>query len=385
MKQWLMVIVLPLLCTIATPQTPDSSLNSAVNFNELQLDYDLTVLNKTTPIPLQYHPDIKKYIDLFITKRKTEFGKILGRSERYFPVFEAYLDKHQLPLELKYLAIVESSLIPTARSSSGALGLWQFKINSGKMFDLTINSYIDERLDLYASTEAACKYINYLYTTFNDWLLAISAYNGGPGVVRNAIERANGNTNYWEIREFMTEETKNYVPAFIAAYYVMHYHESLNIEKANEPVNQWDLDTVQISYPITFQQITEVTGIPQSMLEELNPIYKLHTVPGDKTYPLILPTNYLKKYLRNETKIRAQKNSVPNYIDLLNEANNTKNKIKITHEVKKGEFFHKIALQYNCTIENLKAWNKLTENTLHPGQILDIWIAPENDSINNLK
>lgn len=344
--------------------------------NDLYYEYQIDNLNKSTPIPLGFHEDVKKYIDIYTKKRTEEFAKILGLSDLYFPIFDHYFDKHQLPLELKYLSIVESSLNPVARSSSGALGLWQFKLNTGRMFDLTINSYIDERLDTYASTEAACKYFSYLYQTFNDWLLAISAYNGGPGVVRKAIERAGGNTNYWEIRQYMTDQAKNYVPAFIAAIYVMSHAAEHDITKIPAERTFHNTDTLQLSYPVSLEQIADITNLNIQELSTLNPVYKLNYLPGDRAYPLILPTEAITEYLKNETKIRASKTHQHSYSDLVQEAHNTGNKIKITHKVQPGEFFHKIALQYNCTIENLKAWNDLDSNALHPGQLLDVWISP---------
>jgi membrane-bound lytic murein transglycosylase D len=350
-----------------------------LSHNDLYYEYKLLHLNKTTPIPIDFHDDVKKYIEIYAKQRKDEFGRIIGQADYYFPIFETLLDKYQLPLELKYLSIVESGLNPVARSRSGALGLWQFKLNAGKMFDLTINSYIDERLDVYASTEAACKYFDYLYNTFNDWLLAISAYNGGPGVVRNAIERAGGNTHYWEIRKYMTEQTKNYVPAFIAAAYVMKHYQDHGITKKNIEVDFTNTDTLHIPYPVSFEQITEITGVTTEKLMALNPVYKLQFIPGDQLYTLVLPSSAISGYLRNETKIRAQKSSAPTYTELVRNAHNTDNKIKITHEVQQGEFFHKIALQYNCTIENLKAWNDLDSNALYPGQKLEVWIDPAHE------
>lgn len=351
---------------------------------DMYYEYQFAELNKKTPIHIEYHKAVAEYLDIYLGKRKEEFGNILGLADLYFPIFDQYLDKHQLPLELKYLAIIESALNNKAVSTSGACGLWQFKINTARMFDLQVNSYTDERYDTYKSTEAACKYLKYLHTTFNDWLLAISAYNGGPGAVRNAIERAGGNTNYWEIRKYMTHQTQNYVPAFLAAMYVFENYEQHNIQKTEPKYTYANTDTVIIQYQLSFTQIQQMIDISTEQLEFLNPSYKINVIPETGSNILILPKNKIAGFISNEIKIRAQHANTSTYTDLLSQASQTFNKTKLIHTVKKGEFYHKIALQYNCTIENLKAWNNLTTDALHPGQQLIIWVNTEtNESLLN--
>ena len=182
---------------------------------DMLYEYRLAQLSRLSPVALDYNAEVRRYIDLFTGPRKAEMAKIIGLSRLYFPVFDEALDRYGLPHELKYLTVVESGMNPLAMSKSGAVGLWQFLLNTGRLFDLEVTSYIDERCDVYKSTEAACRYLNYLNNTFHDWHLVLSSYNGGPGEVRKAIERCKGETNYWKLRPYLSEQAKNYVPAFI--------------------------------------------------------------------------------------------------------------------------------------------------------------------------
>lgn len=342
--------------------------------------YELRIaaLNKQTPIELQYNDHVKRYINIYTTRRKTDFARILGLAELYFPIFEEMLDKYNLPLELKYLAIVESSLNPLAVSKSGAVGLWQFLYNTSKMFDIEINSYIDQRCDPYIATEAACRYLVYLYDTFHDWDLAIASFNGGPGVIRNAIERSGGKTDYWELLPYLTDQTRTYVPAFIATNYIMNFADKHDIKPVKPSFSYFETDTVKIKKDLHFQQISNILDIKMEHLRFLNPMFKRDYVPvTDLPVNLILPSNKIVKFIRKEEKIYAENIPKKDYFSAVHH-NSVKNKIKIIHQVQKGEFFHKIALKYNCSIDNLKTWNGLTTDFLYPGQKLDIWIPREN-------
>ncbi|MGM0408972.1 MAG: lytic transglycosylase domain-containing protein, partial [Bacteroidota bacterium] len=248
-------------------------------FPDLVYEYKIAELNNLTPIELEYNERVRRYIDVYTIERREHLSKIIGLAELYFPLFEEMLDKYNLPLELKYLAIVESALDPRAVSSSAAVGLWQFKINTSTMFDLEINSYIDERCDPYKSTEAACAYLQYLYRIYNDWQLALAAYNGGPGVVRNAIIRSGGKTNFWEIQPYLPDQTNGYVPAFIAVNYVMNHYTDHNIEPVRSQFIHLDIDTVKINEEISFKRISEFIDLPVETLQYLNPAYKLDYIP----------------------------------------------------------------------------------------------------------
>lgn len=347
-------------------------------FPDLVYEYKIAELNNLTPIELEYNDRVRRYIDVYTIERREHLAKIIGLAELYFPIFEEMLDKYQLPLELKYLAIVESALDPRAISSSAAVGLWQFKINTSKMFDLEVNSYVDERCDPYKSTEAACSYLQYLYRIYNDWQLALAAYNGGPGVVRNAIERSGGKTDFWEIQPYLPAQTNGYVPAFIAVNYVMTHYKDHNIDPVPSEFIHLNVDTVKINKASTFKRISEVTNIPVETLQFLNPSYKLDYIPKMK-YPvtLILPEDKIRMFIRNEDAIYDESVAKKDFNEVVSEAGGTNGKIKIIHEVAKGEYFHKIAIKYNCTIDDIRIWNSLPTNDLNVGQKLDVWVDPQ--------
>ncbi|MFC2138158.1 transglycosylase SLT domain-containing protein [Bacteroidota bacterium] len=349
--------------------------DSLPEFPDLFFEYRITELNNNTPLDLEFNTYVKKYIQLYTSKRREQVSKVIGLSEYYFPIFEEYLDKYELPLELKYLPVVESALNPTARSTSGAMGLWQFKYNSAKMFDLKINSYVDERCDPVKSTDAACKYLKYLFGIFNDWNLAIAAYNTGPGVVRNIIERSGGEENFWKLYDKFPEEAGNYVSAFIAANYIMNFYEEHEIVAVGPKISFFETDTVHIKHSIHFTQITDKLGIPIDIIKFLNPQFKLDYIPVNGTpINFVLPNGYVLSFIKNEAEIYGSINDEKGngYV----KKKEIKSK-KIIHVVKKGEFLHKIALQYHCTIENIKQWNSLSGDTLQEGQSLTIYVEKD--------
>ncbi len=352
-----------------------SAFSSSYNF-----EYDVGTLNKCTPIDLQFNTEVEKAINYFLSKRRADIKVYLQRSTYYFPLIEELLDKYDLPLELKYIVVIESGLNPLAKSSSGAVGLWQFLFSTCSLFDLKVDSYIDERRDIYKSTEAACRYMQYLYRTYNDWNLVMAGYCGGPGDVRKAIERSGGKTDYWEIRPFLTEQARNYIPTFLAIDYLMNYYEAYDIAPGKLSYSWSDVDTIQINYSVSFQQIASVLGIPVSEIEWLNPVYRKGIIP-DLPEPciLILPKDHMLNYIRNESRIIAVSVPEKDYNTLMAFAGTTDNCKLITHTVRSGEYFHKIAINYNCTIENIKAWNNLNSLNAYPGQILKIWIPSKDE------
>ncbi len=328
----------------------------------------LKQLDDETPINLDYNNVVKQYIEQYIAKKKSLISKMLGTSQMYFPLFEEMLDKYDLPLELKYLAIVESALNPLARSKSGAMGLWQFMYNTGNMLGLNITSYVDERRDPVKSTEAACKYLEFLYNTFNDWQLALAAYNGGPNVVKNAIIRSGGKTDYWSLRPYLPQETRGYVPAFIAVNYMMNFAENHNINSIDPNYVYFQFDTVVISKPVSFYNLSEKLKIPITTLKFLNPSFKQNYIPESSLpYALVLPVDKIPDFLalNNSGFVKPKTN------------NNTiihENKSRIIHTVKQGEYLSIVALQYGCSIENIRKWNKLQNDNLHTGQNLVIYV-----------
>jgi len=346
--------------------------DSIPEFPDLFIEYRIAELNNITPLDLEFNSYVKEYVLLYTTDRREQVSKVIGLSNYYFPIFEEYLDKYELPLELKYLPIVESALNPNARSTSGAMGLWQFKLNSAKMFDLKINSYVDERCDPVKSTEAACKYLKYLYGIFNDWYLAIAAYNTGPGVVRNIIERSGGENNFWKLYDKFPKEAGNYISAFIAANYIMNFYEEHNIIPIGPKISFFETDTIHIQHSIHFTQIADNIGISTDILKFLNPQFKLDYIPVNGTsVSFILPTGYVLAFIQKEKQIYGSINNNKNNGYVKKKPVKSK---KIIHIVEKGEFLHKIALQYHCTIENIKQWNTLLGDTLQEGQNLTIYV-----------
>ncbi len=356
--------------------SPSKSAHSATPLFESELAYEVGIakLNRETPIELEYNKEVKAYIDLFLGKRRSDLELYLQRSVYYFPILEEALDRYNLPLELKYVAVIESGLNPFACSKSGAVGLWQFLYNTCSLFELKVDSYIDERRDVYKSTDAACRYLQYLYLTFHDWNLVLAGYVGGPGEVRKAIQRSGGKTNYWELGPYLSDQAKKYVPAFIAVDYLMSNFAMYDLENRGAEY-ACQTDTLYITYAVSFNQISAVLDISAKELEQLNPIYKRNYIPQlSEPCLLVLPEDRISDYLQAEKDILSLKLPAESYSSLLANAGDISNRIKVLHTVQAGEYYHKIALQYNCTIENIKAWNGLSSMTLHPDQVLEIWV-----------
>ena len=331
-------------------------------------------LNYQTPIQLDYNEDVKKYINYFLNEKREWLVQCIQLSHYYFPIFESFLDKYQLPLELKYLAVIESGLNPFARSKSGAVGLWQFLYPTSQLLNLKVNSFIDERKDPYKSTEAACKYLEYLYHTFNDWLLAIAAYNGGPTVIKNAIIRSGEKTSFWEIRPYLSAETQNYVPAFIAIYYLFHYAKEYKLNTTST-FYLHQVDTIMIDKPLYLSVLSENLDVNIELLRFLNPQYKKDYIPKyNEPLSLVLPSNKILEFLKNSYKIYDL--SFPQIEKPI------RNKA-IQYTVKKGDYLTKLAVEFRCSPEDIKKWNNLKSNELSTGSVLTIWIVEENLPVTN--
>ena len=333
----------------------------------------LKELDARTPFTVEYNPALESVIKNYLKNRRTAMGRLMALSDYYFPMFEETLDRYNLPLEMKYLAIVESALDPQAQSRVGATGLWQFMFATGKMFDLDVNSYVDERSDPLLATEAASKYLNSLYTRLGDWDLALAAYNSGPGNVSKAIRRSGGYKNYWNIRPHLPRETAGYVPAFLATMYIFEYAEEHGF-KSNGPRYPFiATDTIHIKKQITFDQIATVTNLPIEEIEFLNPAYKLGVIPylKDEKYYLRLPIDQTGVFVNNESAVYAyaqaefDKKEKP-LPELLEQSS------QVRYRVKSGDYLGKIANKYGVSVRNLKRWNNLRSNNLKIGQRLTI-------------
>ena len=326
----------------------------------------LNELDNQTPFNVEYNATVERFIRLYLNTRKNEISNLMDEAKYYFPIFEEYLDKYNLPLEIKFLAIVESALKPNARSVYGARGLWQFMYHTGKQFGLNVTSYVDERSDPIKSTEAACKYLESLYDTFDDWDLALAAYNSGPGNVSKAIRRSGGLRNYWNIRKYLPSETRSYVPAFYATYYLFEYGKEHDIYPKDSKITYYETDTVHIKRKLSFHKIQQEIGIDKDMLKKLNPQYKLNIIPLNDTYNvLILPKNYIGKFVSNENKIYNLPE--PNNREVAKYITATPSNSYVVHE---GDNLSKIAKSFNISLDQLKNWNGLETNYLIAGQSL---------------
>ncbi len=345
-----------------------------------------------TPIQLTYNYEVKKWLDLYLKRGKYMIPTILGLSNYYFPMFEQALAANNMPLELKYLPIIESALNPRAVSRAGATGLWQFIYFTGKRYGLQINSYIDERRNPQEATKAAVSYLKDLYGIFHDWNLALAAYNCGAANVNKAIIRSGGKTNFWDIYNYLPRETRGYIPAFIAMTYIMNYSKEHNFYPAKIDLPN-NTDTIMITDTLNLLQVSEVINIPMSQLRDLNPEYKIDVIPGYiKPYPLRLPMSKISDFLINEDKIYKYKSA-----EIFSQRFLVKNpprynphyryrrkvttcphyrhsgKGKIYYTVKTGDTFSFLAEWFDVSSRDIKCWNKIRSSRIKAGQRLIIY------------
>jgi membrane-bound lytic murein transglycosylase D len=281
-----------------------------------------------------------------------------------------------MPLELKYLAIIESALIPKAKSKVGASGLWQFMYGTGKLYGLKVTSFVDDRRDPYKSTVAACRHMKDLYKIYNDWLLVLAAYNSGPGNVNKAIRRSGGKMNFWQIKPYLPRETQGYVPAFIAVNYVINYATEHNIYPIAPAFMHYEIDTVAVKDVVSFDQISEKLNIPREDIDFLNPCYMRGIIPStkDETYYLRLPQKYIADFINNETALYQYTTSKGVEREkLLSLLKNAPASERIFHKVKNGETLAMVAKRYGCSMGDLKRWNHLRKSYIKRGQRLVVY------------
>jgi len=356
-----------------------------------QLDYDKTYptslstdtlkarlerLNQKTPFNVGYNPSLENVITSFIFRKRDLMEKMLTLSQFYFPLFEQQLDNYDIPLEMKYLAIVESALNPRARSRVGATGLWQFMYGTGKQYKLDVSSYVDERSDPIKSTEAACQFLAKLYDIYGDWDLALAAYNSGPGNVNKAIRRSGGYKNYWNLRRYLPRETAGYVPAFLATMYLFEYAEEHQLKGEVVERPYFETDTVHVKSLITFDQISDLTGVGKDELKLLNPSYKLGVIPfvDGKENALRLPKSVMGKFVANEEAIYAYvKRELESKESPLPQLVKQAEQNQVRYKVRSGDYLGKIAERYGVGVSKIKRWNGLKSNNLRIGQRLTIY------------
>ncbi|WP_121666108.1 lytic transglycosylase domain-containing protein [Mesonia aquimarina] len=334
----------------------------------------LARLNAKTPFRVEYNTSLESVINYYLKRNRESMERLLSLSHYYFPLFEQKLDQYDIPLEMKYLAIVESALNPQAKSRVGATGLWQFMFATGKMHGLDVSSYVDERMDPVLATDAACQYLAKLHGMFNDWDLALASYNSGPGNVSKAIRRSGGNTNYWELRRYLPRETAGYVPAFIATMYIFEYAEEHGFNTYKPQVTYYETDTIQVKQLLKFDQISKVTGIDKELLSFLNPSYKLGIIPfiEDEEYYVRLPIRESGVFVANENEIYGHvtkeleeaKEELPRYVEA---------DAKIRYRVRSGDYLGRIAERYGVGVSKIRRWNNMRNNNIRVGQYLTIY------------
>lgn len=351
--------------------------NKPVDYPELSTDTlkaRLQRLNAKTPFNVEYNPSLENVIKRYLKYRRSTMDRLIGLSHFYFPMFEQTFDAYNIPLEMKYLAIVESALKPNAKSPVGATGLWQFMFATGKEYKLDVNSYVDDRTDPIKSTTAAAQYLSRLYKIYGDWDLALAAYNSGPGNVNKAIRRSGGYKNYWNIRPHLPQETAGYVPAFLATMYIFEFSEAHGFKPERPPFHLIKTDTVHVKQMISLDHVAETTGVTMEALQFLNPSYKLDIIPKieGKTYPLRLPQEAMGIFVTNEANIyayaKAEFDKREKPLPQLFNAD-----AKVRYRVKSGDYLGKIARKYGVRVSQIKKWNGLRTNNLKIGQRLTVY------------
>jgi membrane-bound lytic murein transglycosylase D len=329
---------------------------------------------------MPYNDVVRKFIDQYTGRLRNNVAFMLSAGNFYIPIFEEALDAYNLPLELKYLPVIESAFNPSAVSRAGAAGLWQFMLETGKIYGLETNSLVDERLDPIKSTWAAARYLKELYSIYGDWNLVIAAYNCGPGNINKAIRRAGGESDYWKIYPYLPKETQGYVPAFIAANYVMNYYCNHNIcpMETNIPAHT---DTIQVNRRLHLRQVADVCGVSMEQLKSLNPQYKHDILPGNaKPYTLRLPLEQVSTFIDNQDSIYAYRTDEllkNRSVVAVNSPSGSKSKASGSgkaryHTVKKGETLGRIAQRYHVSVKNLQRWNGLKGTNISAGKRLKI-------------
>lgn len=334
----------------------------------------------TTTIEMPFNQVVRSHIDIYTTRKRSLVETMLGLSLFYMPIFEEELEREGLPLELRYLPIIESALNPNAVSRSGATGLWQIMLPTARGLGLEINTLVDQRRDPIASTQAAVKYLKQLYEIYNDWSLAIAAYNCGPGNVNKALLRAGASADnpkdYWEIYYFLPAETRGYVPGFIGASYAMTYYSDHGISPAlaKRPILT---DTVHVVDRLHFNAISQIINISIDELRVLNPQYRKDIIPGDvHPYVLRLPSQMIYNYIMYEDSIRsASANLAPRSVVEIagsSSSGDSYTEVNKWHKVRRGETLSQIARKYGVTVKQIQTWNNLKSTKLRSGQKLKI-------------
>lgn len=373
------------------------------------VDYDLPtdlfkerlrLLDEKSPFNIEYNQQLENLVKNFLKNRKRSYERLMGLSQYYFPMFEEAMARYNVPLEIKYLAIVESALRSNAVSRVGATGLWQFMYETGKQYGLKIDSYVDERKDTYKATDAAARYMEGMYKIFGDWELVLASYNSGAGNVSKAIRRSGGHQNFWNIKSKLPRETAGYVPAFLATMYIFEYHKEHGMVPHKAVVNHFETDTIALKKKISFKQLSNLLDLSENDIEFLNPSYKMKVVPyiSGKTNFICLPKKKIAVLASNENKVyayvdyeesRRERQFVPKAkVKVIKDTLGTETLVEeaivetkevtkeVTktkyHTVKRGDNLGEIASKYNVAVTDVKKWNRLKSNNVQLGAKLKI-------------
>jgi len=328
-----------------------------------------------SPIHLPYNEIVRKHIVAYLTTHKSLSRRMLSLAPYYFPIIEQELDRCGLPLELKFLSVIESALQPTAVSRAGAVGLWQFMLPTGRQYRLEINSMVDERRSPVASTRAACLYLKDLYRIFGDWTLVLAAYNYGPGNITKALQRAgSGATTYWDIYPYLPRETRDYIPAFVALTYIYHFYKDYGIRPFPSPL-PLATDTVMVNGHLRLGQLSDTLNIPLDMLRLLNPQYRQDAVPATvRPYPLVLPQEEITRFLSIEDALCAElpQSGSESGGGRTGDDYKPQPPATVAYRVKKGDTLGAIAKRHGTTVTKIMKQNRLSNSMLKIGQVLRI-------------
>ena len=342
------------------------------NFDSDTIRERLKKLDSKTPIELFFTSDVEKTIKKYLKTRIKFYKKNIDKINYYLPLFEEHLQNKKIPLEIKYLPLIESRLDPTAVSRVGATGLWQLMFYTALENGITMNSYVDERMDPLKSTISATTYLQKLYKTHPDWNLVLASYNAGPRTISKAIKRSGGYMNYWNMRPFLPKETANYVPSFIATMYILEYAEEhgINLSKAKNSFVQ--MDTINVKQKLSFKQISTFLDFSEDSIKKLNPSYIHDIIPGKNKNVLKLPEDIADKFIKREKELyefsKAEFNKKEKPLPDLYSIDS-----KLIYKVKYGEFLGKIARKFGVKVSDLKRWNNLKNDNIKENQKLTIF------------
>lgn len=371
-KQLVLVLFCLLVCSVYSQSVDTDVLINESNFNSDTIKNRLERLNKKTPIELYFTPSVEKTIKRYLKTRVNFYKKNIEKINFYLPLFEEQLQNRKIPLEIKYLPIIESRLDPSAVSKVGATGLWQFMFYTALENGLTMNSYVDERMDPLKSTIAATLYLDKLYNIHNDWNLVLASYNAGPRTISRAKRKSGGYANYWNMRPFLPSETANYIPSFIATMYILEYAEEHGITLYKSKIPFLETEKIIVKEKIAFEHISSFFEYSTDSIIKLNPSYIHNIIPGTSANELRLPSNLVDRFIQQEkefyafakTEFDKMEKPLPDLYSIDS---------KLVYKVKYGEFLGKIARNFGVKVSDIKRWNNLKNDNIKENQKLIIF------------